>query len=374
MKKKVVTLLLAFILGLNLVHAQSSGTEWTAKAPAFQKALDKVVDGKKIRGASFCIKYGDQTWNGASGNMQPESQYFIASTTKLFVTALILNLQTQGKLKLDDKITQYLPAAVTNGLHVYQGVDYSTTLTIRHLLAHTSGLPDYFEDKNKEGISLENELFASKDQYWSFEKSIEISKNIVPKFAPGTKGKAHYSDTNFQLLGKIIETITGKSFAQNCEETIIRPLQLKHTYLYTDSLDRRPQALNYKANELYIPKAMTSFGADGGMVSTSGDMLIFTEAFFSGRFFPKSLLPELQQWNKIFPPLQSGVGIHRFKLGALFNPFGTIPELIGHSGLSGALAYYSPKKNLYITGTVNQIAYPQTSFKTAIKLMQIALK
>jgi CubicO group peptidase (beta-lactamase class C family) len=103
-------------------------------------------------------------------------------------------------------------------------------------------------------------------------------------------------------------------------------------------------------------------------------MLLFLESFFNGTYFPKSYINDLQVWNRIFFPMQSGIGIHRFKLPWIFNPFGTIPELIGHSGLSGALAYYSPDKNLFITGTVNQIAYPETSFKLAIKLMQKALK
>jgi hypothetical protein len=72
--------------------------------------------------------------------------------------------------------------------------------------------------------------------------------------------------------------------------------------------------------------------------------------------------------------MQSGLGIHLFKLPWIFNPTGLIPYFIGHSGLSGALAFYSPKENLYIAGTVNQIAYPDISFKTMIKLTQIVLR
>jgi CRISPR/Cas system CMR-associated protein Cmr5 small subunit len=63
----------------------------------------------------------------------------------------------------------------------------------------------------------------------------------------------------------------------------------------------------------------------------------------------------------------------RFKLPWFFDPTGAVPELIGHSGLSGTLAYYRPKHDLFIVGTVNQIAYPDKSFKTAIKLIRMAL-
>lgn len=81
---------------------------------------------------------------------------------------------------------------------------------------------------------------------------------------------------------------------------------------------------------------MTSFGADGGMVSNSADMLIFIEAFFTGKLFPKTYIDDLQHWNKIFFPIESGIGIHKFQLPRMFNPTGAIPYFIGHSGLSGA--------------------------------------
>lgn len=261
-----------------------------------------------------------------------------------------------------------------SGLHFYKGKDYSQELTIRHLLSHTSGLPDYFQDKGASGKSLENELMAGNDQFWTFEESIDRSKKMSPLFVPGTKGKAKYSDANFQLLGKIIETITGKSYAENCQDRIIQPLSLTKTYLYQDATDEKPKMLYHKSKELKIPKAMTSFGPDGGMVSVSADMLVFIEAFFTGKLFPLSYIDELQEWNRIFPPMRAGVGIHLFKLPWIFDPTGAIPYFIGHSGLSGALTFYSPKENIYIAGTVNQTAHPDISYRTMISLTQRILK
>ena len=325
-------------------------------------------------GTSFAIKKDSLVWKGASGNLSIDEKYFIASTTKLFTTAIILKLRANGLLNLDDKISSYLNKSILSGLHIYKGKDYSDELTIKHLLSHTSGLPDYFQGKGTSGKSLESEIIEGNDQFWTFEQSIERTKKMPPLFAPGTKGKANYSDANFQLLGKIIETVTHKTYSENCQELIIQPLGLTKTYLYHDATDKTPKTLYYKSNELHIPTAMTSFGADGGMVSTSSDMLVFIEAFFTGRLFPLTYTPELQEWNRIFFPMQSGIGIHLFKLPWLFNPTGTVPYFIGHSGLSGALAYYSPKENLFVVGTVNQVAHPDISFKTMIKLTQKALK
>lgn len=339
-----------------------------------QEILNRAVDFKKIFGNSFGIKVQDATWFGSAGNLSLETPYFIASTTKLFTTAIIMILCTQEKLKLSDPIALFLPVNVMNGLHIVRRTDYSRNLTIAHLLAHTSGLPDYFQDKDAAGDSIEKKLVQGKDMQWSFEKAIAHTKSLKPHFIPGTKKSAHYSDTNFQLLGAIIESITGKPFTENCSALITEPLNLRSTYVYSDPTDTTPKALNYKSEELRVPMAMTSFGADGGIVSTTPDLLTFIEAFFTGKLFPSAYSQEMKQWNNIFFPMQSGLGIHRFKLPWIFNPFGMIPELIGHSGLSGSVAFHSPKHNLYIAGTVNQVAYPDLSFKLMIKLIRSVLK
>jgi CubicO group peptidase (beta-lactamase class C family) len=348
----------------NFIMAQSNQQD------KFQNILNKTVDNKKVFGTSFAIKKDTLTWQGSSGNMTIEQPYFIASTTKLFTTAIILKLRAEGKLSFDAKISKYLDPSILSGLHIYKGKEYSQELTIKQLLSHTSGLPDYFQGKGATGKSLENEIIEGNDQFWTFEQAIRRTKLMTPLFAPGTKGKANYSDANFQILGKIIETITHKSYSENCLEIIFRPLGLTKTYLYQDSTDKKPKTLYYKNNELNIPKAMTSFGADGGIVSTSSDLLLFIEAFFNGKLFPSTYIDELQEWNKIFFPMRSGIGIHLFKLPLLFNPTGTVPYFLGHSGLSGALAYYSPKENIFIVGTVNQVAHPDISFRTMIKLTQ----
>ena len=341
---------------------------------ALQAVLDKRVDGKKIFGTSFAVKKDDFIWHGACGDLTPHSAYFIASTTKLFTTALILQLKAAGKLALHDPISRYLHASVLSGLHQYRGKTYTHALTITHLLAHTSGLADYFQSKSAQGRSLQDELIAGEDQSWTFAQAIARAKTLPAHFPPGATGKAHYADTNFQLLGKIIENITQQTYADTCAAQIIRPLGLRHTYLYQNPDDTTPHPLYYRDKPLPIPQAMTSFTADGGMVSTSADMLSFIEAFFTGQLFPMADIAALQVWNNIFFPLRAGIGIQLVKMPWLLNPRGAIPELIGHAGLSGALAFYSPRDNIFIAGTVNQAARPDLAFKTMMQLTQALIK
>ena len=198
---------------------------------------------------------------------------------------------------------------VNEGEKLQRIMDYSDEITIRHLLSNTSGLPDYFEQKGENGRSLKDELISGKDEKWRFEDAITISKNMTPHFRPGQKNKAYHSDTNFQLLGKIIESVTGMTFSKALEKHIFQPLKLEKTYLDRDSADTFPEIMYYKSKPLPIPMAMSSFGPDGGIVSTADESMIFLKAFFDETLFPKEYLDEMKEWNKIFFPLQYGTGI-----------------------------------------------------------------
>jgi len=356
------------LLVTNFVQSQTND-QMELTRMKLQKLLDKTVDRKKVFGVAVAVQSEAESWTGAAGNLSNQSQFFIASTTKLYTTAIILKLKETGQIRLEDKISTHLGKALLAGLHLYHGVDYADSITIKHLLSQTSGLPDYFEEKKENGTSLNEDLTAGKDHPWTFEDALAISKKMTPHFVPGQKGKAHYSDTNYQLLGRIIEIVTGKSYNQALIDYIFEPLQLQHTYLYQDFQDTKPALMYYKTNPLSIPQAMASFGPDGGIVSTADELMLFLKAFFTGKLFPVEYLAEMQHWNKIFFPLQYGVGLMRFKLPRIFSPFKPFPALIGHSGLSGAFAYYCPERNLFLTGTVNQISHPDISYKLLIKIL-----
>lgn len=333
------------------------------------KTLQKSIDKKYIFGAIAMIKKGGETWISSSGDLQAQQSYFIASTTKLYITTLVFKFRQEGRLSLDNYIEQYLSPEIKKDLHIMGIKDNTSKIQIRHLLAQTSGLPDYFLGKPKGGKSLMEELSTGNDKHWSYQDAIALSKTMKPSFEPGSKGKALYSDTNYQLLGKILEKISGESLEQLLATYIFKPLKLNQTYLYKDKSDRIPATMYFKNKPLPIPMAMTSVWADGGIVSTAEESMVFIEAFFNGKLFPKEDLIEMQQWNKIFFPLQYGIGIMKFQLPRIFSPFKPMPILIGHSGLSGAFQYYVPEKNCFITGTVNQIDRPSLSYKLLLKLV-----
>ena len=149
----------------------------------------------------------------AMGNLAGEKQFFIASTTKLYITAILLKMVAEGRISLDDKIAKHLPQDDISGLHVYRGKEYSNDLRIIHLMAHTSGLPDYFQQK-QDGKSLLQRLQSGEDVSWSYQDTLRWTKALPAKFAPATRRKAFYSDSNYQLLGRIIELKFNADIAQ----------------------------------------------------------------------------------------------------------------------------------------------------------------
>jgi len=338
---------------------------------------------------------GDFYWTGAAGNayadkadaMEVDTPIFIASITKMYTGAATMILEERGHLSLEDPLTKYLPDSLVTDLHQYKGRDYSNQLTIYHLISQTSGLPDYFMGKPRGGKSIFDRLVEEGDFAWDLEQVVDITRNsLSPKFPPEPKDqiksgkKAFYSDTNYQLLGAILETVTNKQLHEIFSELIIEPLELPSTYLhgYEDSQDtaRTPPAnIYYKTIPFYLDQAMTSFGPDGGIVSTIEDGLRFLRYFMDGKLFENpTTLERMKNWKKIFFPLQYGLGLMRIKMPKIFSPFTANPELIGHSGASSAFLFQSDLGGILIGGTLNQIDNQARPVRLMLKLVNLVNK
>lgn len=347
--------------------------------------LDEIVrsieNKKGVYSTVLCVEHGDSgfSYTGAAGGMQTDSKYFIASVTKLYITAIVMNLVQNGKLKLEDPISMYLPEALIKGLHVFKGIDYSNTITIKHLISNTSGIPDYFFHKTENGNTFADELLMGKDIGWELDQTIEYVKNLKPKFPPGKKGKAAYYDTNYQLLGKIIENVTGENIREVFKTQIFDILNFKHTYSYQDVNDTKPVKFYYKSKELWAPNYMTSITPEGGIVSTAQESMVFLKEVFKGRFFPRDEIEKLKKWNLIIPPpslFYYGIGLEKLYVPRIISPFNPITEILGFWGQTGSFAWYNPDTNLYFTGTTNQIngAGHSAVMKGMIKIIKAALK
>lgn len=323
------------------------------------QVVERMVKSKNVFSAALCVENGSGTfsWYGAAGEMNRDDKYFIASVTKLYVTIVVMRLIDEKKISLEDKISNYLSSQLIQGLHILNGIDYTSQLTVKHLISNTSGIPDYFFHKQPSGKTAADELLSGRDESWDLDKTIELVKNLKPNFRPGQKGKASYSDTNYQLLGRIIETITGKTIGQVFNEYIFDVLNLQNTYTYSDINDTAPTKFYYKSVETWLPIYMASVGVEGGIVSTSTEVMAVIKAFFNGTFFSKEKINELKQWNLLFGPgiFYFGIGLEKLFIPRIMTPFKPIGEILGFWGQTGSFAFHHPKTDLFFTGTTNQI-------------------
>jgi D-alanyl-D-alanine carboxypeptidase len=335
---------------------------------------------------------GDFRWAGAAGTaradgtepMQAGTPIFIASITKMYVAAVTMILVERGLLSLDDSLSKLLPAAWLAGLHRCKGRDYSDQLRVYHLISQTSGLPDYFTEKPKEGRSLYDRIVSGGDMEWGVEEVVSITQSsLSARFPPEPRGqeasgtKAYYSDTNYQLLGAVIESVTQKALHETLAELIIEPLELSSTYMHghggvTETGAKPPAHIYHKTQALCLDRAMTSFGADGGMVSTVEECLTFLAQLRQGKLFASpETLDRMRIWKRIFFPFQYGLGLMRFKLPRILSPFSATPELIGHSGSTSSFLFYSPAGRLYIGGTLNQLKNQGRPFRLMTRVIGI---
>jgi len=265
----------------------------------------------------------------AKAKATPVTKYKIGSITNIFTSAIIFQLIEEKKLTLDTKLSQFQPQ-----------IKNSDKISIAALLNHKSGIPDYTKDNDFADLS---------GQAQTKKKMIDRIAAYSPLFEPDTK--ADFSNTNYLLLGYIIEEVTGQPYKGNVLLRIIKKAGLKNTYYFTKVNPQKKEAYSYifeegqwvKADEWHESVA----GAAGGLQSTPSDLTQFIKALFGGSIISKPSLDEMTNMDMGY-----GKGIFQF-------PFGE-RRFFGHNGamegFTSVVGYY-PTEDLSISLTSNGIDY-----------------
>ncbi|MFC7679988.1 serine hydrolase domain-containing protein [Paenibacillus sp. GCM10028914] len=293
----------------------------------------------------------------------PIQPFHTASIGKTFTSVIIATLVEEGLVKFDDPIANYLPEDILKDLHLFKGKDYTYDIQIKHLLNNTSGIADYFEDKPKHGRTFMEEILENPSRYWTPQETIQWTKeHLKPCFSPGKR--IHYTDTGYNLLGLIIESITSKPYHEVLHDYIFTPLNMNHSFLSQYSISaiqNNDPIANLYIDDLKINvdqyRSFSSFYAGGQTVSTLEDLLIFMKALVNNQIIQKETLDIMQQWNKMWIGLDYGYGLMRLR----FLPFTRKYIGWGHLGASGSSMLYFPDMDVYIVGSFNQTAYQTKS-------------
>jgi D-alanyl-D-alanine carboxypeptidase len=280
-----------------------------------QRLADEVVDAG-VPGALAVLREGSDEWKVASGvaerepprPMHPDVRFRIGSVTKTMVAAVVLQLVAENRLRLDDPVERWLPGVVPGG----------SRITIRHLLAHTSGLADYADAS-----------FVRRAPDWEPRRVAAYAVAQPPLFSPGARFA--YASTNYVLLGLVVEAATRTPLERQLRERIFEPLDLRRTSFSTGRI-RAEHVHGYRASEHQgiVSRRLVDVTDDsaagawaaGAVVSTADEIARFFSALLRGELLPARELRAMTEPAGV--PRRYGLGLALFE-----TPCGTV---LGHTG------------------------------------------
>lgn len=374
---------------LNTAHSHtpanpsiSSGAGARAK-DVIQRKMDRFVLLGQSAGVSVSAyrQRDGARFDVSNGNLSGRKPYFGMELTYPFVIAILLQMVDEGKVALDTPFVTYLRGQkVCDELHVMDGVDYTDQITLHHLMSHSTGFTDKFMfAPGKDKKSIVHEFLQGVDSKWSFDDVVMRARSHGALYAPGSEQKTSFSDVHFHILGKIIEDIDGKSFAQSVRDRLAKPLGLGATYVYCDPSDQCPAALLTKNGVISVPLIMSSFQSESGIVTTSQESLVFLRAFFEGYLFNRNHLKGICDWAMVTPTFGYGLGMMTVQtsryatlLSRMDEPWTVMrphARMVGHWGKNGSFMFWAPNKKIYVAGTVNKLDHMSLAVDLATRLI-----
>lgn len=254
-----------------------------------------------------------------------DTKFRIGSITKTYTAVMILKAREEGRLTLDDKLATWFPQ-----------FENAKDITIEMMLKHRSGIFNFTEIPGEAAWESEAHSQTEFIEYVSKPKS---------KFAPGTSYE--YSNTNYALLGFILEKIYNQDYNQLLQILICQPLDLKNTYYTFENNPANNEAYSYNIQDTYLRNGSINYANEpggGGILASATDVNLFVSALFKGKIIsPESLELMLPKENGAY-----GLGIEKIMIGDLeaFRHTGRIDNYISDY-------WYFPEEELGLVSLAN---------------------
>ncbi|MBW5421337.1 serine hydrolase [Streptomyces sp. BG9H] len=296
------------------------------RTDAVQRGLDSLVRSDHVPAALASVRHGKgptRTYTAGVGDLATgapvprDGQVRIGSNTKTFTAVVVLQLVGEGKIALDAPVDTYLKGVVRG-----EGID-GRRITVRQLLQHTSGLPDY------------TKYLGDDIRRYEPRELLDIALEHKADFDPGEKWA--YSNTNYILAGLIVQEVTRRPLAEAMQQRIIEPLGLRHTYFPApgDATIRGPHPKGYYQDPAGgaphdITEMDPSWGwAAGQLISTNSDLNRFYTALLSGGLLRDAQLAQMRTTAPAGPPFAPGA---RYGLGLVSTTLSCGGVSWGHGG------------------------------------------
>jgi CubicO group peptidase (beta-lactamase class C family) len=334
-------------------YLKEKGADTLSALPEFKSLTDNIFKSaakERSPGVAVLVSrdgeiiYENSFGYADIGNKVPviaETKFRIGSITKQFTAAGILKLQEEGKITVNDSLSEFIP-----------DFPRGNEVTIHHLLTHTSGIHSFTNRPN---------FMKYVTMSISPEAMIDTIKNFEYDFDPGERYQ--YNNSGYYILGYIIEKVSGKEYGEYLKETFFDPLGMKNTGVHGPLLVLDNEATGYSLEEGTLKKAinwdMTNAGGAGALYSTVNDLYIWNEALFKGKVLSDESLkaaftPVVLNNNKKPEGVQYGYGWLFYKIRGI--------DFTGHGGgLHGFLSSLSrqPENNITIAVLCNSTPPPE---------------
>lgn len=344
------------------------------KAKDINLALDQLIRAG-VPGGVVAVYSDEGWWATAAGLAKIEDQtpmetcqlQYLQSISKTYMAVAVLKLHEQGKIDLDDPMTRYLPEKYS------RYISDAGKITVRMLLNHTSGIPEY--NFSPAYVSY---LLQHPDHYFTAEDYLKYIDGKPLDFAAGSRYS--YRNTNYVILALIADAVAGEH-AEFIIETILTPLGLTRTFyrninrpnLVNSYWDRHSDGIVENVSQMQRNNVASLVG-DDGIVATPVEAVKFLKGLMEGQLLSASTMEQMQAW------VSDGQGTPRYGLGlARINLRGR--DGYGHSGGgigAGCELYYFPGKNVYVfiginLGTVTESPLHEEAAKARDKIYEALL-
>lgn len=379
----IVLILIVFVLTLGYLNQRplSKKDAIDHLRTYFKKAGNPGEDFSGVQVLVYSESYGideqfayGQASHAQNLGLEANQPFHIASIGKLFTATLIQMLADENQINLTDPISNYLSPTVLSSLFVYEGTDYQKEVTIEQLLAHTSGVADYFEDPVLTGETVADLIISEPNRFWTAEDLVEFTR-VNQKTVDKPGSTYHYTDTGYALLGLIIEVVEGKDFHQVLHNRIFIPLEMNDSYM---ALRSEPQKMPikpladiwFKKSEVSTYQSISVDWAGGGIISTPKDLLSFQKALHSGKLINETSLAQLFTIENEFQKgIHYGLGTMEIRFEEFFFLLKDLPRVVGHIGVLSTHLFYDASTETYIVMNFGSDTKMVDSFKALIEIL-----
>ncbi|HMQ33285.1 MAG TPA: serine hydrolase domain-containing protein [Chloroflexaceae bacterium] len=326
-----------------------------ALVASLERALAGVSRNQSVPGVAVAVSVpGYQTWHGTRGladrrqgaPVEPAHRFRIGSLSKLFVATVAMQLVEEGTLDLNAPIGMWMPGVVPA----------ADRMSLRQVMNHTSGLNDYLDNP------FMRRVLQNPRRVWAPTELVAVAVERGPYFQPGARGRWRYSNTDYVLLGMLIEKVTGNSLAEEVHQRVIDRLGLRNTFVVPDDRVTGPLMRGYAGNGDWTDLHPSFAWGAGNIVSTVDDLTVFGQALFEGRLMSRRSLASMLTFVDAgssfgLRGLEYGLGVMRYRMPVGRGHSASATLALGHIGGIGgyrAALWYLPESKITIVAGFNE--------------------